>query len=109
MGAWDSPNRITDELHDLGYQHITPMLGVDRQVLVSQAAEGPLLTTVLLDTNSGKLSTQGNEVHAVVVTGVSPDAKAVRLNDPWVGEAQEMSMQDFESVWVENALYIIRP
>jgi len=117
-GRGMSPAKLTDELNDLGYQNVSVEATGNWEVLGSRLKNGPVIAQVKLDTKLNQLSDEGNVVHAVVVTGISPDGYHVNVIDPWVGKSFEMTKDDFDAAWravsdpkgsYSRPLYIIRP
>ena len=86
------PN-ILDEVSKLGYGVADVRADSDLDALKEAVSKGPVLAIVKLG-----MKTSGT-THAVVVTGISPDGKEVRVNDPWTGQAHTYSWEEFSKSW----------
>jgi hypothetical protein len=89
-----SATHILDEVSNLGYgvakDHPNSK---DFDALKEAVAQGPVIAIVKLG-----MKTTGTN-HAVVVTGISPDGKQVRVNDPWDGKSHTYSRDEFSASW----------
>jgi uncharacterized protein YvpB len=94
-GSGISADKLVAGLQDmnLGYQTIEWKAELDKEALISELREGPVIAQVHLH-----LGTSGY-AHMVVVTGVSDDGNKVYLNDPWTGKQRELTWEAFEKTW----------
>ena len=112
--------KLTDELNDLGYEHITVKANASLQDLKDQVSDVPVIVTMGVGiVGPGTIKSDvpraitgpGNTIHAMVVKGFSPDGKSVVVNDPWTGKELEYPVEQFEDMWARGGrgLYVIRP
>ena len=87
-----SPAEIHDEVQSLGYTH-APDKDVSFEKLKTIVTEGPVIAIVKM----GMKTTGIN--HVVVVTGISPDGRYVRVIDPWSGQALTYTREEFMRSW----------
>ena len=88
-----SAANILDEVSKLGYGVADVRADSDLDALKEAVSKGPVLAIVKLG-----MKTRGTP-HAVVVTGISPDGKEVRVNDPWDGQSHVYSWEQFSHSW----------
>ncbi len=88
-----SAANILDEVSKLGYGVADVHTDSDLDTLREAVSKGPVLAIVKLG-----MKTRGT-AHAVVVTGISPDGKKVRINDPWDGQSRTYSWEQFSRSW----------
>lgn len=117
-GKGMSPSKLTDELGDLGYNNITQQVGAQYSDLQSSVQDGPVIVTIgaklvgdgIVNSSGPRvLEGPGNIGHAIVVTGVGENL--VYVNDPWSGQALQLSQETFEKMWSHGSrgLFSIRP
>jgi len=88
-----SAANILDEVSKLGYGVADVRADSDPDALKEAVSKGPVLAIVKLG-----MKARGT-THAVVVTGISPDGKEVRVNDPWDGQSHVYSWEQFSRSW----------
>jgi predicted double-glycine peptidase len=101
LGEWYNPsrgvaaNRLVRGLQemDLGYRSIGWNAGLNREQLLVELQEGPVIVQVHVN-----FAVSGYP-HMVVVTGMSEEGSTVHVNDPWTGQRYELAWQTFERSW----------
>jgi hypothetical protein len=83
----------------LGYGTIERQALLDQQALQAELENGPVLAQVRLN-----WGTSGYP-HNVTVTGMSEGWQTIYVNDPWTGEASEISWSTFEKSWTFTGRY----
>lgn len=88
-------NRLVRGLKEmgLGYRTIGWEAGLDRERLLDELQEGPVIVQVHINFSGSGYP------HMVVVTGMSGEGSRVHVNDPWTGRRYEIAWDVFERSW----------
>lgn len=84
---------------NLGYDTIDYQTSLDKAALQAELANGPVVAQVHLNWGTDTYA------HMVTVTGITEDGEAVYVNDPWTGQAEEISWETFERSWTFDGPY----
>lgn len=117
LGTGDGANqglsleRLSGELHNMGYQNTQMVNGASMEELSSNLQEGPVLASVRLNSKTGEISPNGEMNHTIVITGQSTDGQQYSFNDPWQGNARTLKAELLVEAWAksDHELMIIRP
>ncbi len=91
---------MTDELNELGYNHIDQQVDASFADLKTEMANGPVIAIV----------PSGQIFHAIVVKGILADG-SVLVNDPLRSGEVTYTQAEFESIWskAKSSYYAIHP